>query len=158
MKNKIMKKDLDEMHGHEESWKLWMKEAEQRERQQAGKEMPRCSGKESGKECFATDTCKPSPSAPSEYVEAKSEMMALRHKHDDESYAFRPDPADSTTMVMPQPTNPLHPSLLHPNHNMPMVEYPGPTGPIRVQRGWTDPDMMEAGKTASLPGIWWAPV
>ncbi|KAG7999620.1 hypothetical protein GBF38_000053, partial [Nibea albiflora] len=105
MKNKIMKKDLDEMHGHEESWKLWMKEAEQRERQQAGKEMPRCSGKESGKECFATDTCKPSPSAPSEYVEAKSEMMALRHKHDDESYAFRPPP-----------------------------------------------------KTASLPGIWWAPV
>ncbi|XP_027135833.1 uncharacterized protein LOC109142178 [Larimichthys crocea] len=64
---------------------------------------------------------------------------------------YQPDLADSTTMVMPQPTNSFHPSLLHPNYNMPMVEYPGPTGPIRVHRGWTDPDMMEAGK--QLPSL-----
>ncbi|KAG7999438.1 hypothetical protein GBF38_000212 [Nibea albiflora] len=48
-----------------------------------------------------------------------------------------------------RPTNPLHPSLLHPNHNMPMVEYPGPTGPIESKGD--GPDMMEAGK--QLPSL-----
>ncbi|KAG7999794.1 hypothetical protein GBF38_000362, partial [Nibea albiflora] len=125
--------------------------------------MPRCSGKESGKECFATDTCKPSPSAPSAYVGAKSEMMALRHKHDDASYAFRPPPPPpppsygsiSSTTKEPDESSTSEGTrskevIIH-KSNMPMVEYPGPTGPIRVQRGWTAPDMMEAGK--QLPSL-----
>ncbi|TKS65993.1 hypothetical protein D9C73_000049 [Collichthys lucidus] len=83
-----------------------------------------------------------------DYHQEQSEWGAAgaHESHTRTGVKYQPDLADSTTMVMPQPTNSFHPSLLHPNYNMPMVEYPGPTGPIRVQRGWTAPDMMEAGK------------
>ncbi|TKS66012.1 hypothetical protein D9C73_000068 [Collichthys lucidus] len=88
-----------------------------------------------------------SASVPSASSSISEQMLSSSHTRTGVKY--QPDLADSTTMVMPQPTNSFHPSLLLPNYNMPMVEYPGPTGPIRVQRGWTAPDMMEAGKQLS---------
>ncbi|TKS66088.1 hypothetical protein D9C73_000144 [Collichthys lucidus] len=95
----------------------------------------------------------PPPRHMDRYLQQSRNRMRALHlekpglkSHTRTGVKYQPELADSTTMVMPQPTNSFHPSLLHPNYNMPMVEYPGPTGPIRVQRGWTAPDMMEAGK------------